>query len=159
MPPTREKNTSFQSTLLHSMCAQIRLSSIQSHPSWKKNNFQFFFFKKSERQHDRMGGVTLSYVCPHCSCFPLDHYIWWVSSTHGDGNNRKMKHCSWWCAACGCQFEWRAPNRTVVVQKNVQDAQTYACPTRVKKIASALTHICQGVSCEVGHTDTPSSSC
>ena len=36
-----------------------------------------------------MGGVTLSYVC-----FPLDDYIWWVSSRHGDGNNRKKKLCS-----------------------------------------------------------------
>ena len=40
-------------------------------------------------------GVTLSYVCPHCNCFPLDDYIWWVSTGHGDGNNRKRKHCSW----------------------------------------------------------------
>ena len=32
---------------------------------------------------DRMGGVTLSYVCPYCHCFPLEDYIWWVSSGHG----------------------------------------------------------------------------
>ena len=25
--------------------------------------------------------------------------------------NRKKKHCNWWCAACGSQHEWRAPNR------------------------------------------------
>ena len=36
-----------------------------------------------------MGGVTLSFVCPHCNCFSLDDSIWWVSSGHGDGNNRK----------------------------------------------------------------------
>ena len=30
-----------------------------------------------------MGGVTLSYVCPHCNCFPLEDYIWWVSMGHG----------------------------------------------------------------------------
>ena len=23
-----------------------------------------------------MGGVTLSFVCPHCNCFPLDDYTW-----------------------------------------------------------------------------------
>ena len=28
------------------------------------------------------GGVTLAYVCPHCNCFPLDDYIWWVSKGH-----------------------------------------------------------------------------
>ena len=41
-----------------------------------------------------VGGVTLSCVCPHCNCFPLEGYIWWVSSEHSDGNNRKMKQCS-----------------------------------------------------------------
>ena len=40
-------------------------------------------------QMSGMGGVTLSYVCPHCSCFLLDDYVWWVSSGHGDGNNRR----------------------------------------------------------------------
>ena len=65
---------------------------------------------------DGMEGVTLSYVCPHCTCFPLDDNIWWVSTEQGDGNNRKKKHCNWWCAACGGQYECRAPNRILVVQ-------------------------------------------
>ena len=65
---------------------------------------------------DRIGGVTLSYVSPHCSCFPVDDNIWWVSTGHGDGNNRKKKHCNRWCAACGGQYEWRAHNRILVVQ-------------------------------------------
>ena len=25
------------------------------------------------------GGVTMSYLCPHCNKFPLEDYIWWVS--------------------------------------------------------------------------------
>ena len=62
------------------------------------------------------GGVTLSYICPHGNSFPLEHYIWWVSIGHGDGNNRKKRHCSWWCAVCGGKYEWRAPNRILVVQ-------------------------------------------
>ena len=33
------------------------------------------------------------------------------STGHGDGKNRKKKHCNWWCAACGGHYEWRAPNR------------------------------------------------
>ena len=44
------------------------------------------------------GGVTLSYICPHCNSVNLEDYIWWVSTGHGDGNNRRKKHCSWWCA-------------------------------------------------------------
>ena len=43
-----------------------------------------------------MGGVTLSYVCPHCSCFLLDDYTWWVPSGHRDGIKRKKKHYNWW---------------------------------------------------------------
>ena len=62
-----------------------------------------------------MGTVTLSYVCLHCSCFPLDDYIWWVFG-HGDGNNRNKKHCGWWCVQhAGGQYEWRASNRVLVV--------------------------------------------
>ena len=47
--------------------------------------------------------------------FPFwDDYIW--SSGHGDGNNRKKKQSCWWCAACGGQYDWRLPNRKMVVQ-------------------------------------------
>ena len=42
-----------------------------------------------------------------------------VSTGHGYGNNRKKKHCNWWCGACGGQYEWRAPNRILVVQIGV----------------------------------------
>ena len=45
-----------------------------------------------------MGAVTLSDVCPHCNSFPLKDYIWCESTGHGDTNNRKKKHCNWWCA-------------------------------------------------------------
>ena len=60
-----------------------------------------------------MGGVTLPYVCPHCSCLPLDGS---ASTGYGDGNCRKKKHCNWWCTACGGQYEWRVPNRISMVQ-------------------------------------------
>ena len=43
--------------------------------------------------------------------------MWWFSSGHGHGSNRKKKHCNWWwCAACGGHFEWRAPNRILGVK-------------------------------------------
>ena len=29
-----------------------------------------------------VGGITLSYVCPHCRCFPLENCTWWVTSGH-----------------------------------------------------------------------------
>ena len=63
------------------------------------------FLRRVIEPVDGMGGVTLSNVCPHCDSFPLEDYIWWVSTGHGDGNNRKKKHCNWWCAACGGKYE------------------------------------------------------
>ena len=42
-----------------------------------------------------------------------------IATVHGDGNNRKEKHCSWWCAACRGHYEWRAPDRRLVVQISV----------------------------------------
>ena len=59
---------------------------------------------------ESQGGVTLSYVCPHCHCLPLEDEIWWVTSGHG------KKQCNWCCAACGGQHNWKAPNRTLVIQ-------------------------------------------
>ena len=70
--------------------------------------------------------MTLSHVCPHCKCFPLEDYIWWVSSGHGDGNNRKKKQCCWWCAACGGQYDWRAPTRILVIQASADPHEAKA---------------------------------
>ena len=35
---------------------------------------------------------------------------------HGDGNKKKKRHCSWWCAVCGGKYERRGPKRILVVQ-------------------------------------------
>ena len=37
----------------------------------------------------------------------------WVSTGHG------KKPCSWWCTACGGQYDWRAPNRVLVTQDSM----------------------------------------
>ena len=60
-----------------------------------------------------MGGVILSYVCPHCYSFPVEDYIRCVSTT--------KKHCSWWCVICGERYEWRAPNRILAVQLDTNE--------------------------------------
>ena len=73
---------------------------------------------------DGMGGVTLS----HASTATVSHWIiWWVSTGHGDSNKRKKKHCNWRRAACGGQYEWGAPNRTLVVQlgANANEAKAF----------------------------------
>ena len=61
----------------------------------------------------------------------LEDYIWWVPIGHGDRNNRKKRHCSWWCAVCGGKYEWRAPNRTLVVQLGMR--QKFSERTRSHK--------------------------
>ena len=40
-----------------------------------------------------VGSVTLCDVYLHRNCFPLERCIWWLSSGHGDGSNRKKKQC------------------------------------------------------------------
>ena len=39
----------------------------------------------------RQGGVTMSYLCPHCNRFLLEDYILWVSGG---------KTTRWWWAIC-----------------------------------------------------------
>ena len=53
------------------------------------------------------GGVTMSYLCPHCNSFPLEDHFWWFSG---------RKHTNWWCAVCGEKYDWKQPNRLSVVQ-------------------------------------------
>ena len=55
------------------------------------------------------GGVTLSYICPHCNSFPLEDKIWWVSTDMETTERRR-------CAVCGGKYERSAPNRILVVQ-------------------------------------------
>ena len=75
------------------------------------------FLRRIIAQAGGQGGVTLSCLCSHCNCFPLEVYIWWVVSTaNGDSNNNNKQQCSWWCAIFGEKYEWKAPNRLLVLQ-------------------------------------------
>ena len=53
------------------------------------------------------GGVTMSYLCPHCNSFPLEDNVWWVAG---------RKTTKWWRAICGEKYDWRQPNRLPDVQ-------------------------------------------
>ena len=50
----------------------------------------------------------MSYLCPHCNSFPLEDHVWWVLG--GEGRN------DWWCAICGERYDWKQPNRLLVMQ-------------------------------------------
>ena len=47
------------------------------------------------------GWVTMTFLCPHCNC------IWWVAGRKGRNN--------WECAVCGEKYDWKQPNRLLVV--------------------------------------------
>ena len=66
------------------------------------------------------GGVTMSYLCPNCNSFPLEDYVWWVSGG---------KQTNWWCAICGEKYDWKQPNRLVVVQTGASKRLRSACGT------------------------------
>ena len=56
----------------------------------------------------------MSYLCPNCNSFPLEDYVCCVSWG---------KTTKWWCAICGEKYDWRQPNRLLVVQTGVHYEQ------------------------------------
>ena len=80
------------------------------------------------------GGVTLSYVYPHCHRFPIEDCIWWVSTRHG------KKQCNWWCAACGDQYSWKNPNRYLVIHDSADPskANVFSLPTPRHKVRARI---------------------
>ena len=50
----------------------------------------------------------MSNLCPNCKSFSLEDFIWWVSRRKGSNK--------WWCAICGEKYDWKQPNRLLVVQ-------------------------------------------
>ena len=52
------------------------------------------------------GGVTMSYFCPHCNRITLEDYIWCSV----------RRHTNWWCVICGEKYDWKQPNRLLIVQ-------------------------------------------
>ena len=61
------------------------------------------------------GGVTMSYLCPHCNSFPIEDYVCWVSG--------EKKHTNCCCAIYGGKYVWRAPNRILVVETDESVSQ------------------------------------
>ena len=52
-----------------------------------------FFLRRIIAPAGWQGGVTMSYLRPHCDSFPLEDYVWWVS-----GRKRRNNR---WCVICG----------------------------------------------------------
>ena len=47
----------------------------------------------------------------------------WFSTKHGDSSNKGEQLCSWWCAACGGQYNWKDPKGVLVVQDSVNPSE------------------------------------
>ena len=87
------------------------------------------------------GGVTLSYVCPHCHRFPPEDNIWWVSTEHG------KKQSNWWCTACGGQYDWR---RALVILDSTDCSEAKALPTP-RRLVSARTSCAHSSSWQISN--------
>ena len=79
------------------------------------------------------GGVTMSYLCPNCNSFPLEDYVWWVSAG---------KTTKWWCAICGEKYDWRQPNRLLVVQtwESFEQAKVFKAHAASQGLCENLTN-------------------
>ena len=49
----------------------------------------------------------------------MEDYVWWVSGG--------KKYTNWWCAICGEKYDWKQPNRLLVVQtgESVNQAKVF----------------------------------
>ena len=56
------------------------------------------------------GAITFTYVCEHRKVFPVEHFLWWVSTNHGE-KKKKNDMSGRWCGVCGMPFDWRKPKR------------------------------------------------
>ena len=52
----------------------------------------------------------MSYMCPHCNSFPMEDCVWWVSG------REERKHSNWWCAISGEKYDWKQPDKLLMVQ-------------------------------------------
>ena len=46
--------------------------------------------------------------------------------------------CNWWCAACGGQYEWRAPNRILDTQDSVDPREARVFRAHAANLVNAL---------------------
>ena len=82
------------------------------------------------------GGVTMSYLCPHCSSFPLEDCVWWLSG----GKSTKR-----WCVICGEKYDWKQPNRLLVVPSgdSIEQAKVFKARAVLQGLCANLINALQ----------------
>ena len=64
-------------------------------------------------------------MCAHsCTLFSIEDFIWQLSKGH---HCRKKSLCSWWCGACGGQYDWREANSVLTIQASCRLEDTWVC--------------------------------
>ena len=78
------------------------------------------------------GGVTMSYFCQHCNSFPCGR-----PRLVGSLGERSTK---WLCAICGEKYDWKQPNRLLVVQTgdSFEQAKVFKAPAAPQGLCANL---------------------
>ena len=76
---------------------------------------------------------------------------------HGDSNNRKKLRCSWWYAVCRGKYEWRAPNRILLVQlgTNEDEANVFRAHAVPRGLCENLINALKLLANQHRHGDSP----
>ena len=82
---------------------------------------------------DEVGSLSIVKVITLKSTDFLRRIIARVGGQGGVTLSAGKKHSCWWCAICGDNFEWRAPNRLLGVQP-VPDRQRFLKGMRHRKV-------------------------
>ena len=60
------------------------------------------------------GAITFTYFCEHRKVFPVEDFLWCVSTNHGE-KKKKNNMSGRWCGVCGMPFDWRMPKRLLML--------------------------------------------
>ena len=64
---------------------------------------------------------------------------------HGDSSKKnKKKQSNWWCAAFGGQYDWRNPNRVLVMQHSTDRSEA-----KVFRVHAPPTGVCENLICSL----------
>ena len=69
----------------------------------------------------------------------------------------RRKQCCWWCAACGGEYDWRAPNRILVIQlsTNANEAKVFKAHAAPLELCDNLVNALKPLANQQNDGDSP----
>ena len=67
------------------------------------------------------GDITFAEVCEHRKLFPVEDFLWCVSTHHGK-RPKTNSVSGWWCGACGQPYDRRKAEQTAYIADSRQTA-------------------------------------